>query len=128
MGEVYFFGCLGQAGHYLHRARHWRTLDHHEAKQMRVPSDHALDGSAIFLPFPELKGNGALTYLPANDLTVLAWWGSPWDGRGAVNSAILVRGRHDVDAVWQAFEKAFPEFAPKMPRPTVTAGQEGVKP
>lgn len=121
MAEVYFFGCLGRAGHFLHRAGHWRTLDYHEAQKMRVPSDSALDGGASFLPLPECRGEGALTYLPANDLTVLAWWGSPWDNRGAVNSAVMVRGKHDADAVWSAFEQAFPEFAPKIERPRIAS-------
>lgn len=121
MAEVYYFGCNERAGHHLHRAGHWRTIDYHEAQTMRVPSAEAMDGGAIFLPYPEQRGLGALTYLPANDLTVLAWWGSPWDSRGAVNTAVMVRGQHDVDAVWAAFEQAFPLIAPKLSRPEVAS-------
>lgn len=119
MAEVYYFGCDGQAGHHLRATSGWRTLSSHDAQRLRVPADHALDGGAAFLPYPEKKGVGALTYCPANDLTVLAWWGNPWDERGAVNNAVMVRGQHDFDSLWSAFEKAFPNIAPKLSKPTI---------
>lgn len=118
MAEVYYFGCWEQAGHHM-RDSSRRSISQHEAARLGIPSDHDLDGGPMFLPQPERKGIGMLTYLPACNVTVLAWWGSPWDQRGAVNAAVLVRGQHDADAVWQAFEVAYPSLAPKLQRPTL---------
>lgn len=118
--EVYYFGCKDRAGHYLIDRSH-RSLGHHDANRLNIPRDHDLDGGPMFLPHPEKVGSGALTYLPACDLTVLAWWGNPWDKRGAVNTAVMVRGHHDADAVWAAFEQQFPHVAPKLTRPELIA-------
>lgn len=96
MKEVFYFGCNEQSGHHL-IDRHGRHIGHHDAERFRIPRDHDLDGGPMFLPDPEKVGTGALTYLPACDVTVLAWWGSPWDKRGKVNTAVLVRGKLDAD-------------------------------
>lgn len=120
MSEVYYFGCQNQAGHHL-RDRTGRSIGDHDSVRLRIPRDFDLDGGPLFLPFPERKGQGAITYLPACDITVLAWWGNPWDSRGAVNTAVLMRGKHDYDSVWRAFEEAFPSLAPKLPRPQLSS-------
>lgn len=121
MSEVYYFGCKDRAGHYLHDSSLRLVRD---PRKLRIPSEHDLDGGPMFLPHPEKKGSGALTYLPACDITVLAWWGNPWDSRGAVNTAVLVRGKHDAEAVWTAFTKECPYLAAKLERPNVFARAE----
>lgn len=120
MAEVYYFGCWGKAGHHLRDASK-HSLGQHESDRLRIPRDFDLDGGPVFLPHPERVGSGALTYLPACNITVLAWWGSPWDKRGAVNSAILVRGQHDADAAWEAFQERFPQLSVALQKPTMAA-------
>jgi hypothetical protein len=86
--------------------------------KLRVPAAATLDGTPIFLPYPERAGNGALTYLPANDRSILAWWGgSPWDSRPGVNSAIIVAGRASVAEIWARFVTAFPQLAADLGSP-----------
>lgn len=116
MIEVYYFGCWEQAGHHL-RDRSGRSIGDHESTRLRIPRDFDLDGGPLFLPHPERVGRGAVTYLPACNVTVLAWWGSPWDKRGAVNSAVILRGRHDADGAWTAFTEAFPRLASQLMKP-----------
>lgn len=110
MDNVYFFGCNEQSGHHLYPRVDFNTQLYHVSR--------AIDGCPMLLP-PESIGAGALTYLPAIDMTDLAWWGSPWDSRPGVNNHVLVRGQHDADAVWKAFEVAFPRLAQKLQRPSV---------
>jgi hypothetical protein len=119
---VLFFGCWDEAGHYL---KFWdrRTVRDFDADRMMVPHAGVLDGSFLFLPRPEKVGNGALTYLPATNRTILAWWGSPWDGRGAVNSAIIVSGKATSEECWRRFMAAFPDLARRLTRPLIVAGE-----
>lgn len=120
-GICCYFGCYFESGHYL-RSSPNRTIDRYEADRLRVPRVEALDGGYLFLPHPERVGNGALTYLPASDRTVLAWWGSPWDSRPNVNSAIIVEGHANFADVWARFAHRYPELASKLAMPNVVAG------
>ena len=113
-----YFGCWNEAGHFL-RGPGRRSLYDHEIRQMIIPTAADLDGSLLFLPRPEKTGAGCITYLPAIDRTILAWWGSPWDGRGAVNAAFITNGNAGEDAAWKLFCRYFPELAEKIERPTL---------
>ena len=117
MSEVYFFGCWNASGHFLRDQAKQLVRD---AKRLRIPSDIVLDGGPMFLP-PEKVGTGALTYLPACDITLLAWWGNPFDTRPGTNNAILIRGAYGRDSMWHEFSQAFPTLAPKLERPIVLA-------
>jgi len=112
---IAYFGCWGEAGHYLWAPGKQRLWDRNE-----WPRDYHLDGGILFLPLPERAGYGAITFLPVPGITVLAWWGSPWDKRRAVNSAVMVRGNVPaLDAIWAAFAKSFPELAAQLQKPVL---------
>ena len=122
----FYWGCWGAAGHFLHNHSKHTLRDGLETKWFNVPTDHQLDATGIFLPREERHGDGCLTYLPAMDLQVLAWWGNnPWDTRGAVNQAILLRepGRPKwtFDQLWARFEIYYPELSKQLPKPRDTA-------
>ena len=119
---VFFFGCNEQTGHHLISGQMGMSVRDFECDRYMIPKDHHLDGTFIFLPRPERKGEGALTYLPGTDRTVLAWWGSPFDARGAVNNAIIVFGKATVDEVWAKFTARYPRLAQLLPRPTIVRG------
>ena len=111
-----YFGCWKQAGHFLHKPG-MHSLYDHERREMNIPSAGDLDGSKLFLPQPEKVGTGCITYLPAMHRTVLAWWGSPWDGRGAVNAAFITNGDTGEATAWALFCRYFPEVAEKIDQP-----------
>jgi len=114
---IVYFGCWNEAGHFLWQPGR-RGLRDYDADKMLIPTASQLDGSKLFLPSPEKVGTGAVTYLPAPDRTVFAWWGiNPWDQRGAVNSAIITNGNLDETEMWQRFGKHFPELSEKLTRP-----------
>ena len=85
---------------------------------MVIPTAGNLDGSLLFLPRPEKTGTGCITYLPSIDRTILAWWGSPWDQRGAVNAAFITNGDLGEVAMWQRFVRYFPDLSAKISQPT----------
>lgn len=116
--RLWFFGCRDQAGHYL-TAPNGQGVRDFEADNLNIPRAAELDGSVIFLPFPEIIGRGALTYLPANDRTVLAWWGSPWDSRGKVNNALIGAGYMTADALWQHAAQQMPSLMARLAMPTI---------
>lgn len=83
-----------------------------------MPTAAQLDGGRLFLPHPEKIGSGAITYLPAPHLTVLAWWGNnPWDNRGKVNSAVITNGELRDEILWHKFGQYFPELEKELKHP-----------
>ena len=113
-----YFGCWKQAGHFLHKPG-MHSLYDHERREMNIPSASDLDGSKLFLPQPEKVGTGCVTYLPAMNRTILAWWGSPWDQRGAVNAAFITNGEmNGAGLMWQRFIHYFPELSDQIERPS----------
>ncbi len=117
---IVYFGCWGAAGHYLWLPNK-NTLYRHESDKLSIPSAEKLDATALFLPHPEKVGAGVITYLPAPNLTVLAWWGNnPWDERGKVNSAVITNGDVGEIALWQRFVRYFPDLSEKLKQPLLT--------
>lgn len=90
--EIYFFGCWGDAGHYLH--------DRHGRKRYneRGTSWPDLDGTLV--PGPrdrydrptgeQVEGRAALHR--KDGWTALAWWDRSVDRREGSNAVLLVRG------------------------------------
>ena len=120
---IVFFGCWDDAGHFLWN-QHKQWVADYEIKEWRLPTAKDLDASELFLP-PEKVGTGALTYLPAPNLTVLAWWGNnPWDQRGKVNNAVITNGDTGETAIWQLFARYFPELEKQLKRPAMIEKSE----
>jgi hypothetical protein len=117
MNNIFYWGCWKRAGHFLFYPGGQHVRDF-ECERLSIPSPYQLDGTVLFLPQPEKVGDGALTYLPGPNCTILAWWGSPWDKRGKSNSAIIIKGHITTD-IWDQFNERFPEIAPDIPRPGV---------
>ena len=112
-----FFGCWREAGHFL-----WgegkKNITDPEAVGLIKPED--LDGSRLFLPYPELIDTGCLTHLPALDLMVMSWWNRSYDSRGGVNSHLLVRGSGlSAATMWRVFVYRFKEVAEHHRKPLI---------
>ncbi len=116
---VVFFGCWGAPGHFLWLPN-MNTLDQHECDRLLIPAAAKLDATTLFLPHPEKIGTGAITYLPAPNLTVLAWWGNnPWDERGKVNNAVITNGDTGETVIWQLFARYFSVLEKQLERPVI---------
>ena len=115
---VLFWGCWDGSGHYLWYPSRHRMQNQFEAKNLGVPYDFHLDGTAVFLPMPERRGKWALTHLPANNKTVLAWWGlNPWDARPGTNSAIITEGKCTAEECWARLAEYFPNLVRNIDNP-----------
>lgn len=102
-----YWGCLGDSGHHLHSPDRGLVRPF-ECERFRIPTAGQMDGGCAFLPHSKTIGVACLTYLPGPDRTILAWWGSPWDSRPGVNSAIITEGNVDADECWRRFVTTFP--------------------
>jgi hypothetical protein len=117
---VLFWGCNGDTGHYLWSPR--GKVSDLECERLNFPTRGQLDCNPMLLPHPERFGDAALTYLPAIDRTVVAWWGNRWDKRPKTNNAILIAGRANEIVCGQKFRAAFPLLAEKLPLPKIVRG------
>jgi hypothetical protein len=118
---IVYFGCWRQAGHFLWLPGWDRTSTRDfEIERLKIPKETQLDASILFLPRPEQKGMGMATYLPAPDRTVFAWWGSPFDNRGQVNSALIVEGKKGFDETWELFRAKFPDPENRISKPMIS--------
>lgn len=121
-----YWGCWGAPGHYLWNRNKGNAQD-------PVPfgfADGTLDGSRIFLPHPEVVGQGRLTRVFVNDecVTVLAWWDRTFDKRPACNSAIICSGWESADELWARFGRVYPALAAQLKMPTLSNSAEEAKP
>ena len=123
--EVLFFGRNQRAGHFLWIDDH-RTAYSNDSCKMKTFNTGKVsyyDGSDFILPRPEVVGTGAITFFPHLGCTVLAWWGSPFDRRGAVNNSIIITGyiksENPLFAIWELFEQAFPILSKKLTKPEI---------
>lgn len=120
-----YFGPWGEPGHFVFdRNRH--TVQNMPPMALRAED---LDGSRVFLPWPEAPGNGRITYLirEGQCVTVLAWWDRTFDKRGACNAAIQCDGWEDPDYLWDRFSRVYESLAKQLTKPRLqvqhTAGQ-----
>lgn len=127
-GEVYFFGCWGEAGHFL-RDKDGNKLRHKaQTAKLRIPAPAELDTSSLLLP-KEVVGDGLLTYIPSYDCTIMAWWGNYWDSRPGVNNSLIARGTRTADEVWDMLKVQFPaSLVSKLERPKLPAVEVATEP
>lgn len=118
--RIFYFGCWDKPGHFLYRPTREMVRDDRCA-QLQIPAPAQLDATVLFLPQPERVAFGARTYLPAPNCTILAWWGNPWDSRGAVNNAIILRDHATIDEIWDLFIEHFSGIAAAISRPEIVS-------
>lgn len=112
------FGCRGKPGHHL-TLPNGRSVRDFEADKLLIPRENSYDGAPTFLPFPEKVGIGALTYLPANNRTILAWWDRTFDGRPGCNMALIGDGYGTAQSLWDQFNEAMPMVAKELKMPEI---------
>jgi len=117
-----YFGCWGGPGHFLYD-RNKRTIYDPAAEcgEAAVRGED-LDGSRVFLPWPEVPGHGRLTHIIRNGdaVTVLAWWDRTFDSRPACCAAIQSDGWDDADYLWLRFSHVYAPLAVLLKLPEIT--------
>lgn len=103
--DVYFFGVMGQAGHYLYYGRNIVNPRH-------LPKDfpfgvRALDGPLLPPMLPQIEGRAELISLA--EWTVLAFWDRSGDKRMRSSSTFIIRGAHGFQQAVEAAKSSYPQ-------------------
>lgn len=120
-----YFGPWGEPGHFVFD-RNRRSVYSEQMPPMALRAEE-LDGSRVFLPWPEVPGQGQLTYLIRRGqcVTVLAWWDRTFDKRGACNAAIQCDGWETPDFLWDRFTRVYEPLAKQLTKPRLAPTLEG---
>ena len=102
-----FFGCWHKEGHFLWTKHKDQFRELHECDIKA----RDLDCSAVFLIYPPKLGQGCKTFLPAQNKTILSWWGNPFDDRPGTNNSVIVDGCQSIQQAWNIFKTDFPDVA-----------------
>ena len=108
--KVYFFGCLGTAGHFLYSKNEHRTLP-----DKQTPWGFEMDGGLAPQDVPEKQGHAAIHH--KNGWTAVSWWDRTVDTRGKCNSAVLAEGEHDFEQMKVLLKEHWPEVYTRQPVP-----------
>lgn len=100
---IYYFGCIGDAGHYMHGPRGERR-----ERQIfdRNPWGHGVDGG-LCAPGPQVQGRALLHH--KDHWTALAFWDRSVDDRSGSNSVFLAEGDFDFGHMLQLAHEHFPQ-------------------
>ncbi len=112
--RAYYFGCVEQAGHYMH------TPDlRHDWEFMRTnPWGNKIDGGLV----PKREGRFAITR--KDGWTALAFVDNTVDSRPGSNSAFLAEGDFDLDQMLAIAKEQFPAIWKRCGLPEPPTGEQ----
>lgn len=123
MGSLYF-GCWGEAGHYLWTPRHTRPPLNERPRFVGV-NGGAIDGTFCPVDPREPEGLCALTHFEG--WTIVSFWDRSGDKRGKSNSNFLLPGTLGQQEALAAARAAFPALFARFPF-LLTFGVTGAPP
>lgn len=120
-----YFGCWGEAGHFVFD-QHKHTLSARRGLPPMALRAEELDGSRVFLPWPEVPGRGRMSYLIRENscTTVMAWWDRTFDKRGACCAAIQCDGWEQPKQLWARFARVYEPLAKQLVMPQLVGVPE----
>jgi hypothetical protein len=105
--DVYYFGCLGGAGHFA-----WEANGKVSRRNQMRDIIERTDG--LFPPLG-LEDEGIICRHIVHGFTVIAWWDRSVDARGASNSAFWVQGEHTTEEALEIARQRFPGVFDRLP-------------
>lgn len=116
--EVYFFGCLRQAGHFLWSSslRHSWDLMELVGRETGRPLDPGFCPGSTGLSFAGRRDQveGHAGYVRRGGWTGLCWWDRSVDSRYNSNGQFWARGDHTAMALLQLGFAAFPDVQSRI--------------
>lgn len=115
--KFFYFGCLDQAGHYMHASPKVYELEERRAVSAFVytnPWGTNIDGGLC------TKDIGCAALHQKDGWTALAFWDSTIDSRPGSNSVFLAEGTFGFAEMCELAYKYFPEVASRIPYGYVT--------
>lgn len=102
--NVFYCGCIGQAGHYVWQDENTR-MKHGVLRDLVARSD------GFFAPMEDLGDDGATVVHYVHGYTVFSWWDASVDDRPGSNSTFWVEGvipfLHAITAARKTFPSVF---------------------
>lgn len=103
--KAYYFGCVGQPGHFMHApdgkwGRETFRFTQHNPWGTKVDGDLCPDGE-------EVEGHAALHH--RDGWTALAFWDRSVDHRNGSCSTFLAEGEHTVEVMLALARERFPK-------------------
>jgi hypothetical protein len=130
--ECRYFGCWGEAGHYMHlpggrsSGRDDRAIEYYgESRHIDgtlAPRKHrdgtvccGLQDRDAHEHCPEMRQGLFLLHHLDNGWTAIQWWDrNQGDSRGACNSTVLAKGQHTADEMVALAERYFPQVMQRL--------------
>jgi hypothetical protein len=109
---VYYFGCLGEVGHYLHTtgAKRWpRASLPDDFVRLFGRNGAGLDATMLPKQGAGSQKQGVAHLHHVDGWTVLAFWDRSVDNRGGSNSAFVTRGELDFATMLEASRATWPQ-------------------
>lgn len=106
--QVWYFGCIGQSGHYLWRTPREKAGSVEEMRWTRTGID-----SGFAPPDSDEQGRALRHYVHGH--TIVSFWDRSVDKRGACNSSFIMRGDHSFATVVAAARVAYPQVWARFP-------------
>lgn len=101
--EILYFGCIGQAGHYM-----WAAAGEHSVRLSRADYRRNVLGRFDGLLCPEGSKQGIVAMSFVQGHTALAFWDQTGDHRGGSSSTFFAEGVHSASAMLDAARISFP--------------------
>lgn len=110
--KVFYFGCIGGAGHYMHAANgstDWKFMESN-------PWGKHID-TGLCPAGPEIEGQSLIHH--KDGWTALSFWDRSVDKRGKCNSSFLAEGDFDFEQMVQLAKEHFPSVMARFKFPIV---------
>jgi hypothetical protein len=106
--QVFYFGCVGETGHYLWDRNLRRAYDACGFGWRDLDTYFCLGVAPGKPDCPSDQPEGAARLTHARGATVLAFWDRSVDKRRGSHSTFVIEGTHDFDTAKALTQKAFP--------------------
>jgi hypothetical protein len=122
--DIYYFGCWGEAGHYLFRPNRTSVYrKDHPGPWARIDGELAPHGPETRSK-NQVQGEAVLWH--RDGWTALGWWDRSGDSRGNSNSNLIAEGLFTAKEMISLGQEYFPEIMRRQPTPITVVAMVGV--
>jgi hypothetical protein len=108
---IYYFGCIGDVGHYLHNqygSKLYRKENISPWQDWELDSKLCPGYIGPYQSGPQIQGQANLTH--KDGWTALSFWDRSVDGSGGSNSSFLVSKTLDFQEAIKLFKEVYPQI------------------
>lgn len=115
MKQIFYFGCMGQAGHYLfgpegmgrvYPGKEFSTCFGEDGRKLDTPFCPPMDWPA-----------GKFVVMTKTIWTIVSWWDYSVDSRPGSHSTFIFTGYDSLEEFWKEAKEQFPSVFNRQPAP-----------